>query len=228
MKFSPLKGVSLLIFFMAFNVCYAIEKKAAPWVGVSLKGESCQWNQGAGPWDYTNAAHRQQREYYLIEAAHFNGKVEYLRGGAKKSHDLAGDLDYTLRGIPNHHRALKSMMLFQRTFDKGKNALKRKSVIAFECYMQRAINFSSKDAFLYLLYASFLKKSDELEKGVDILKQGENVLPENAYIQYHLALLLMKNGESEEAVKHAKAAYRLGNPPKDLKNKLEKKGLWKD
>ena len=63
---------------------------------------------------------------------------------------------------------------------------------------------------------------------LDVLKKGESVNLKQAHIQFHLALILLKLGKNQEALKHAKTAYKLGKPPIKLKNRLIKLGIWTD
>ncbi len=227
--------MKLIVSFIIINVlagfllspALAKNKRIAPWVGTSLQGGSCQWGHEVGPYDYTKTKHRNHPEYAKIISAHFNNKVESLKGGAKKSRTLHGDLDYTLRGVPNHHRALKSMMLYQemKKSDWAKNNYKINHI---ECDLQRAIAFSPKDSFSYLLYAKFLKKKKLFDKAYDTLKLGEKELPNNAYIHYHLGFLLLKQNKTKESYKHAKLAYEYGKPPKKLMLDLKQIGVWKD
>jgi hypothetical protein len=59
-----------------------------------------------GPYDYRTASARQIQ---LVEDYHFTLSVEELKHG-KSGLTVGGDLDFTLRAIPNHHRALVAMM----------------------------------------------------------------------------------------------------------------------
>ena len=52
------------------------------------------------------------------------------------------------------------------------------------------------------------------------------IAPNNAKLQYSYSLLLIKLKRYKEAVIHAKIAYKTGNPPIVLKNKLLKLGIW--
>ena len=80
---------------------------AAPWVGVDLKGKNCTGKiTGFGPYDYRTAPEHIKN---LVEGRHFRPDVEYLRGGEAGAIspllEIPGNLDYTLRALPNHHRA---------------------------------------------------------------------------------------------------------------------------
>lgn len=110
----------------------------APWVGVNLKGLPCTGKgQGYGPFDYIKAEERS--EMPIGESYHFKADIENLT-----NKDPSGDLDYTLRAIPNHHRALLSAIRYQLKLNN--KLIKGALVSPAECYLQRAIHFSPKDS----------------------------------------------------------------------------------
>ena len=59
-----------------------------------------------GPFDYRDPVSKRDN-LPIVESFHFTPDVESLRHG--RSGSVLGDLRYTLRAFPNHHRALKSM-----------------------------------------------------------------------------------------------------------------------
>src|SRR4051794_565696 len=103
-----------------------------------------------GPFDYrTRAEHAEN--FTLVESAHFTPEVENgIRGS---SGQIGGDLDYTLRAIPNHHRALASM---------ARIAVRIKSVYVpgakypVECYFERAIRFTPNDGGVRAEFGNYL------------------------------------------------------------------------
>ena len=58
--------------------------------------------------DYLNP--RNKDYVRTVENAHFNEDVRQLRGGARPSGSLVGDLEYTLNWFPNHHQALDTLV----------------------------------------------------------------------------------------------------------------------
>lgn len=87
------------------------------WPGNTLASNECYGGgQGFGPFDYTDPETARPGKYgqspplHLVEIAHFTPEVEHLVRG--KSGAIYGDLDYTLRAFPNHHRALWSMVRY--------------------------------------------------------------------------------------------------------------------
>src|SRR5689334_5467108 len=59
-----------------------------------------------GPFDYRTTS---KKNLELVESFHFTPKVEKGIGG-NTSITAGGDLNYTLRVFPNHHRALAALI----------------------------------------------------------------------------------------------------------------------
>jgi tetratricopeptide (TPR) repeat protein len=204
---------------------------SAPWVGADLKGLTCSGEgQGFGPYDYTSTADKniksvKDNPLNLVERAHFTPEVENLIKG--NTGTLEGDLSYTLRAWPNHHRALLSIINYQLNIQK--KLMPGKLSTPPECYLQRAINFSPEDAASYSLYGYYLRKIGHLEEAVKYYEKSLTLAPENAKFAYSFSLLLIDLKRYEDAVKYAKIAYRQGRvAPKGLKQKLFKLGVWNE
>lgn len=200
--------------------------RPAPWVGLDLSGAPCIGGQGVGPLDYTSPKHRQSYLFSMVVGAHFNDQVRTLKGSAKTSgNSPVNDLDYTLRGIPNHHQALYSMMNYQ--LDKNNAAaLRHSGKPAIACYLNRAINFSTKDHVPQMLLGILYARKALFTKALEKYKSAEQLAPENSGLHYNLGLLYLKMDNKEDALVHAKKAYKLGYPLQGLKKKLIKLGVW--
>lgn len=114
-----------------------------------------------GPYDYRT----DKDSLPIVENAHFPPIVENLIAGHRGY--LGGDLDYTLRAFPNHHRALVSVMnygLRQKT-EQPKDLPR-----PVECYFERAIRFRPQDALTRLIYATYLKRHDRLDEALQQVK----------------------------------------------------------
>lgn len=197
----------------------------APWVGNDLKGNRCDGGgQGFGPFDYTKRNSIDPGSLIIVETNHFTPNVENLIKG--QSSDLDGDLNYTLRAWPNHHRALLSVIRYQLkiSLKLTPNALKTPP----ECYLQRAIKFSPEDAASYSLFGYYLSKLKEFDIAKKYYDKAMAIEPENAKIAYSYSLMLIDMKHYEEAAKLAKIAYRQKNTPKTLKLMLEKIGAWQE
>ena len=216
----------LFIFFLfIFSPSLAAEYEHfgyAPWVGSTLTGLRCNGKaQAYGPYDYTNHLHNSKRP--VVEKHHFNKNVENLIKG-QTSH-VTDDLDYTLRAIPNHHRALLSAIRYQIRVNKK---FERKALAPpVECYLQRAINFSPKDSTVLTLYAYYLRKAGKLSEAEAKYQRALKISPDSAKILYSYSLLLIDLKKHDQALIYAKKAYQNGRPPINLKNKLIKLKVWK-
>ncbi|TQE90816.1 MAG: hypothetical protein FKY71_20345, partial [Spiribacter salinus] len=108
--------------------------------------QSCgSLGDGYGPYDYTNAEHREER-LPIVTRAHFTPQVERLERG--QSGHLGGDIDYTLRAFPNHHRALDAMSRLAVREDTHKPSNMRYTV---RCWFHRAKEFAPDDGMVWML-----------------------------------------------------------------------------
>ncbi len=201
-----------------------LQAAQAPWVGADLKGLACTGEgQGYGPYDYTKANER--GKIPIVEDHHFTPEVEnHIRG---KSGYITGDLDYTLRAIPNHPRALLSAIRYQLKLNIKLIDANKPLMTPVECYLQRAIHFSPNDATPIELYAYYLKEIGQPQKAADFYSKALTLVPDNAKIEYSYSLLLIQLKQYDNALKYAEKAYSHGKPPEGLKNKLIKLGVWK-
>ncbi len=196
---------------------------SAPWVGATLNGLPCSGGgQGYGPFDYTQRA-RLKENINLVESAHFTPDVENLIKGNAGS--LEGDLDYTLRAWPNHHKALLSIIRYQLRINKKQ--MPGKLATPPECYLQRAIRFSPSDVGSYSLYAYYLKEVGIKDKAANIYQKALAMSADNAKLEYSYSLFLIEEKQYDKALEYAKKAYSHAKPPLGLKNKLIKLGVWK-
>jgi tetratricopeptide (TPR) repeat protein len=177
---------------------------------------------GYGPYDYRRRAEFTQN-FYLVEMAHFTDEVE--SGIKGNTGSVGADLDYTLRAIPNHHRALNTL---------ANLALRDRSVqvngmhYPVECYFNRALRLAPDDADVYATYGSYMFSLGKVDRAVSLFKLGEERDPNNATINYNLGLMYLKQGDYAQARTHAKKAYAAGFPLPGLKNKLVQAGQWDD
>ncbi|MET0012475.1 MAG: tetratricopeptide repeat protein [Sedimenticola sp.] len=193
---------------------------ATPWIGNELSGAPCKGKgQGYGPFDYLQR-HRFPKELSLVERVHFTYPVEALIRG-KTAIDPYGDLDYTLRAWPNHHRALNS---YTRYFLEKKNIGGVRTPP--ECYFQRAIHFSPKDARTYMLFAMYLQKLKNNDLAKKQYEKALSLKPNDIQILYNYGLCLVEEKEFDKAKEHAIRVYESSFPLNGLKKKLEKAGYW--
>ncbi len=177
---------------------------------------------GYGPFDYTNPVHFRDK-LEIVERVHFDGGVENLRGHALTPQNLAGDIDYTLRAFPNHHRALYTMARYYLTKKKFNRAALRYSA---NCYFQRAMRFKPDDGVVRMVYGVYLYKAGKLDESAVRFREALQLSPNDAEVHYNLGLVLAKTEKYDDALIHAKKAYELGHPMPGLRNKLKRAGVW--
>ncbi|CAA9892804.1 TPR repeat-containing protein [Candidatus Methylobacter favarea] len=218
-------NLQFLIVLLLFSAPICAE--LAPYVGATLQGQACSGNsKGYGPYDYSKRHLIPAKHLNIVEEYHFTPNVENLIAGSSSGTPY-GDLDYTLRAWPNHHRALLSLIRYQ--LEVIKKIRKDKSIkIPPECYLQRAIHFSPNDPMAYSLYGYYLAKVGQHKNAEKFYKKALELSPENSKIEYSYALLLIDLKRNSEAVEVAKKSYQHGHPPEGLKNKLKKIGAWKN
>lgn len=173
-----------------------------------------------GPYDY-----RADKGYNLqvVEKYHFTPQVEALLRG--ESGRIGGDLDYTLRAFPNHHRALVSVMRYGEKLNTGHPGDLPRSV---ECYFVRALRFRPDDSTARMLYARYLDSAARHEEAVQQLDKVSADAPAVAFTQYNLGMVHLEAKRYDLALKHAHAAMALGFPRPELKAGLQAAGRWRE
>ena len=183
---------------------------------------------GYGPFDYTNYDHFTTK-LEIVESAHFTREVEALVAG--KSSFLIGDLDYTLRVFPNHHRALASIAKYEFHVEHAQQTLENH--IPIMCYFENAMIFKPTDGVVRLIYAAYHHRKGMAEKRKELLESAEiqynnalKLMPNSAEVHYNMGLFYYDLNKLNLAVMHGHKAYDLGFPLPGLKDKLIKKGVW--
>lgn len=198
----------------------ATQAQTAHWVGDTLWGVACTGAaQGYGPFDYTLRS-QLPKELNIVEGAHFTSAVENLVSGNTSTGPM-GDLDYTLRAWPNHHRALNSVIRLRIQYGDD---FPRHRYTPAECYIQRGINFSPKDATTHMLYAMLLHRMDSKDRALSSYKTAESLDSNNVQIKYNMGLLLCDMARYEEAKVYADEVYAKKFPLPGLRRKLKENG----
>lgn len=169
--------------------------------------------------DYTNADDR--RGLAIVEKFHFTPNIERLIPG--ESALLGGDIDYTLRHFPNHHRALAAMAKLGL---RDKTAKPNGTTYSIVCYFDRAIGFKPNDAKVRMIYGSYLMANHQFDQAMEQMQEAARLSPDNPAINYNLGLMYVKKNDYAQARVYAKKAYDLGFPLLGLKNKLRAVGQW--
>lgn len=175
---------------------------------------------GYGPWNYNDAWARKNK-IPLVTQYHFTPEVEKLVHG--NTGTIGHDLDYTLRRIPNHHRALYSMLSLAL---RDKTKTPRDSSYTMECWFQRAKTFAPDDGVVWMLQGMYQNKLGHHQQAITDMKKGAALEPKNPNIHYNLGLLYANTGDYGEARKQAHLAYQGGFPLPGLKQKLIAAGQW--
>ncbi|MCW8831761.1 MAG: tetratricopeptide repeat protein [Colwellia sp.] len=174
-----------------------------------------------GPWDYTNSNHEDKLP--IVLRAHFNRDVASLTKGMTGLMPH-GDLDYTLRAIPNYHPALFSVYQLEK---KDRNKLKpgelyKPKYYTAECYLKRAIYLQPKDHISRMLYGMYLQQNKQFTKAEVEYKHALALQPNDPELNYNIGLLYTEMKLINKASEHAKIAYAAGHPLPGLKNKIAK------
>jgi tetratricopeptide (TPR) repeat protein len=172
-----------------------------------------------GPYDYR----KDKDKLTVVENFHFNSRVEQLVSGMSGS--LGGDIDYTLRAFPNHHRALMSVA---RLGEKLKTDKPPGAGYTVSCYFERAIRFQPDDGMARVIFATYLAKTGKNSEAIEQMQAAEQSLGDNANLHYNLGLAYLSVKNYDKALEHAHIAYRLGFPLPGLRNLLTRQGKWRE
>jgi Tfp pilus assembly protein PilF len=170
-----------------------------------------------GPFDYRDAQNRAEK-IPIVERHHFNSDVESLRRG--QTGHIMGDLDYTLRAVPNHPRALASVARYQL----GGGA--HEGYRTADCYFDRALRFTPDDGTVRLMFGTYLHRKKDYEGAQQQYQAALGLMPDSPEVHYNFALLWLDLDQIDKARTEAIQAYRLGHPLPGLKNKLKRRGVW--
>ncbi|SIS47715.1 tetratricopeptide repeat protein [Neptunomonas antarctica] len=163
-----------------------------------------------------------------VTNVHLSKKMLLLTGRATGT--ISGDLDYTLRAIPNHPEGLNLASRLEarlRSPTKSSLFLYEKMKRSANCYFERAIKFAPY-AETYVIYGIHLHRNNKFQEAKEAYLKAIELGQKNyANTHYNLALTLVKLEEYPLSEKHAKIAYKLGYPLKGLKRQLNKHGYCK-
>jgi hypothetical protein len=173
-----------------------------------------------GPFDYRK---EHGEPLQLVQGAHFPPKVEQLIGGNRGY--LGGDIDYTLRAFPNHHRALVSMMEYAKRTQQDPPPHMHYTV---ECYLDRAIRMAPDDVIVRILYAQYLASKSRIDEADAQLRSADTLAGNDGFTHYNIGLAYLEMKQYERALSQAHQALALGMTRDALKNALIAAGKWVD
>lgn len=174
-----------------------------------------------GPFDYRVSLRSEQ--LHVVETYHFDSNVESLRKGL--SGTVGGDLSYTLRAFPNHHRALMSMIRLGNNLKVTKAPGASFSV---SCFLTRAEVFQPEDAMVKVIYGIYFLKQGQRNLALEKLNAANALEVRDANTAYNLGLAFFEAGDYAKSLTNAHEAYRLGFPLPGLRDKLKRAGKWKE
>jgi uncharacterized protein (TIGR02996 family) len=174
---------------------------------------------GFGPFDYRTI---KSGDKHLVESAHFTTQVEMLVRGVTAA-GPGGDIDYTLRAIPNHARALSAMV---RLGDRLKSDKPPGARSRLECYFDRAIRLAPDDGRIYVIYADWLRRNGRTAEAGLALGLAERYGPNDPMLLYNAGLIWLDMQQPDRALPLAKRAYEGGVQLQGLRTRLEAAGKW--
>ena len=191
---------------------------ASPALAQSWNAACGSLANGYGPYDY-----RTDRDKLpIVLGAHFTQEVEALIRGTT-SHRPGGDIDYTLRAIPNNHRALLAMM---RLGEKEKTPQPNGSRYSIECWFERAVLFSPDDGIVRMIYSTYLNSNGRAPEATRQLEIATSYAKDSAFTHYNIGLHYFDMKNYDKALDLAHKAIELGFPQPVLRDKLQSVGKW--
>lgn len=200
----------------------ALSLAAAPGLlrAQALTGACGDLANAYGPYDFRH----DRDKLSIVLGAHFKPEVEALIRGTT-SGTPGGDIDYTLRAIPNHPGALLAMI---RLGVKEKTDLPKGVHYTVECWLERAIRFRSDDSVVRMIYATYLSERQRKPEAMKQLEAVEGLAKDNPFTHYNLGMIYADMKEYERALKQAHLAMELGFRQTALRDKLKAAGQWQE
>jgi len=167
--------------------------------------------------DYRDKSEGNQTFLKLVEDFHFTAPVEQLISG--QSGHLLGDLNYTLRRFPNHHRALYAMIRYHRQEPQ-------KFTFPPACYLQRAMEYYPSDPLVKTLFGIYLHHNEQYQEALQMYQAALGLFDRSAETHYNIGLLYIDLEDYPKAREHARRAYDLGYQLPGLRRMLEAVDHW--
>lgn len=171
-----------------------------------------------GPFDY-----RTDRDKLpIVLGSHFTAEVEALIRGTTNRLP-GGDIAYTLRAIPNNHRALIAMM---RLSEKEKTPQPVGSTYSIDCWFDRAVRFRPDDGIVRMIYSTYLSGKGRLPEANAQLEIATSYAKDSAFTHYNIGLHYFDLKNYDKALLQAHRALALGFPQTALRDQLQSVGKW--
>ncbi len=210
----------LAVWMLLINAAFALQVNGCGTVGegilVDYRMAKSEVNSAA------NAAARKM--LHTIEYVHFTTPVETLQSGFASK--LPGpDITYTLQRVPNHYRALLSMVSLG---EREKTSKPPGSEYSLECWFQRGVAIFPDDNTVRMLYAQYLYKSSRDKEAEAQLGVASRQAGDNAFTLNNIGLVYFDAKNYEQSLLHAHKAYALGLGNMILKEQLKSAGKWEE
>jgi hypothetical protein len=201
--------------------CFLVMAAAPLFVSAQTGGCGSLAN-GYGPYDFRT----DKDKLGIVEKYHFGTQQELLiRGRSESSTSLGGNIDYTLRAFPNHHRALLSM---SRLGEKLKLPRVPGADHGVDCYFVRATQFAPNDTIVRLLFADHLARQGRKAEGLEQVNAARLHAGDNPFTHYNVGMAYLALGNLDAALEQAHRAQALGFPRTDLKERLKAANHWRE
>jgi len=185
-----------------------------------------------GPLDFNDPKDHQSTPVYpqgkiqIVVGNHFTKNVEMLRGAGKGGGTVQGEIDYTLRRIPNHPRALWALSRWVRKGGKLGMVGVGGWVRSIDCYFERAFRWRPRDPAPHMIWAMHLHLTNKMKKAEKEYKIAEKLDPKNTELKYNMGLFYFDLKDYGRAYQYAQMAYDGGYPLPGLRNKLKGINKW--
>jgi tetratricopeptide (TPR) repeat protein len=193
----------------------------APTIALAQQFSACgSLDNAYGPFDYRT----DKNKLAVVEQHHFTSEVENLTQGITSTR-ISGDLGYTLRAFPNHHRAL---MAFVRLAEREGTSTPGGSTRTVDCWLERAERFRPDDGMVKVIHGLYLLNRNKNQDAVKKLEQASSLDSNNPNVHYNLGLAYVRIKNYDKALESAHRAYALGFPLPGLRDQLRRQGKWQE
>jgi tetratricopeptide (TPR) repeat protein len=151
-----------------------------------------------------------------VELYHWELAMECQR--KKRLACAFNNLDFMLRWVPNHSRALNALVDLGVEHKRPDLALP---------YLEAAVAFCPKCADLYVVAGNYDLRIGKVDSAIGQYRKSLELNPNSADAHYNLGLSYFKQGNRIAANESAQKAYALGYPLPGLREKLKGAGAWK-
>jgi hypothetical protein len=196
--------------------------------GLLLGGAAASFAQGGceevGPvrGDYIG----ERKLLATVEKYHFPPSVAIaVRPAGQSVSWLGGNLDYTLRSFPNHHRALNALVIL---WERDQVVQPPGSKLSTDCWFERAVRFRGDDVIVRMLYARYLGLRKQPDRAAVHLAEAERAAEGNVLTLYNAGLVHAELKRWDDALRLEHAARAQGMARVELKDKLVKAGRWRE